>query len=257
MRSQLAVKQRVAESVAAALGPDVPLAFTRHHYAHAASAYYPSPFAHAAVLTMDGVGEWDTTSLMVGDGTALVPVSSIQFPHSIGLLYSAFTAYCGFKVNSGEYKLMGLAPYGEPRFADSIRDELIEVFDEGSFRLNLDYFSFTRTEGMTTERFDQLFEGPAREPESRIGRREMDLAASIQLVTEEVVIGLARHAREATDADDLCLAGGVARTVSRTASYSVRASSIGSGFSLQPGTPGAPSAPRCSGLITPILLSVG
>ena len=210
MRSQLGVKQRVPEAVAAALGPDVPVAFTRHHYAHAASAFYPSPFERAAVLTMDGVGEWDTTSLMVGDGTALVPVSSIQFPHSIGLLYSVFTAYCGFKVNSGEYKLMGLAPYGEPRFADAIRDELIDVYDDGSFRLNLDYFSFTSSERMTTERFDQLFGAPARTPESRIGRREMDLAASIQAVAEDVVIGLARHARVATGADDLCLAGGVA-----------------------------------------------
>jgi carbamoyltransferase len=210
MRSQLAVKQRVPEAVAAALGPDVPVKFTRHHYAHAASAFYPSPFDRAAILTMDGVGEWDTTSLMLGDDTSLVPVSSIRFPHSIGLLYSVFTGYCGFKVNSGEYKLMGLAPYGEPRFADTIRDELIEVFDDGSFRLNLDYFSFTRAEGMTTDRFDQLFGGPAREQESRIGRREMDLAASIQVVTEEVVIGLARHAREATGANDLCLAGGVA-----------------------------------------------
>lgn len=210
MTSQLGAKQRAADLVHHHLTPGLPVAFTRHHLAHAASAFYPSPFERAAILTMDGVGEWDTTSLSVGDGSTLHPISAVQFPHSLGLLYSAVTRYCGFKVNSGEYKLMGLAPYGTPSYADLIRDNLIELHADGSFSLNLDYFAFGRGDGMTTPAFDELFGGPAREQESSISHREMDIAASIQVVTEEAVLGLARHARETTGMSDLCLAGGVA-----------------------------------------------
>ncbi len=209
MRSQLEVKLRSTDYARAELG-DVPVRYTCHHLAHAASAFYPSPFAEAAILTMDGVGEWDTTSIVRGDGRQLTPMAAIQFPHSLGLLYSAFTAYTGFKVNSGEYKLMGLAPYGDPRFASLIRDHLIELKPDGSFALNLDYFAYTQSDAMTTPRFDELFGGPAREQESRITRREMDLAASIQAVTEDAVLGLARRAKEITGSSNLCLAGGVA-----------------------------------------------
>lgn len=189
----------------------IPVLFDEHHFSHAASAFFPSPFEDAAVLTCDGVGEWATTTLGVGEGSDLQILKEIRFPHSLGLLYSAFTAFCGFKVNSGEYKLMGLAPYGRPRYAEQIREHLIEVKEDGSFRLNLDYFDYTHTmRRLTNESFHQLFDGPPREQESRIGRREMDLAASIQLVTEEVVLKLCRHARELTGKRDLCLAGGVA-----------------------------------------------
>jgi carbamoyltransferase len=187
-----------------------PLYFTEHHEAHAASAFYPSPFPSAAVLTMDGVGEWATTSLAHGDGHRLRLLEEIHFPHSLGLLYSAFTAFAGFRVNSGEYKLMGLAPYGEPVYADLIRNRLIEIRDDGSFRLDLDYFGFVDGLTMTNRRFADLFGGPAREPEDELTRREMDLARSIQVVTEEVVLKLARHARAVTGERRLCLAGGVA-----------------------------------------------
>jgi len=208
--SFLGVKLFAARYVRDLLGQDVPVLFTRHHLSHAASAFYPSPFERAAVLTLDGVGEWATTSLALGDGSALRTLAEIHFPHSLGLLYSAFTYFCGFKVNSGEYKLMGLAPYGEPRFADRIRENLIHVRPDGSFRLDMDYFGFLDSPVVTNERFAALFEGPPRAPESKITRREMDLAASIQIVTEEVVLALARHARSVADAPDLCLAGGVA-----------------------------------------------
>ena len=210
MRSQLGPKQRAREFVAAELGPGIPVRFTRHHVAHAASAFFPSPFDEAAILTMDGVGEWETTSLAVGEGASLTPVQSIEFPHSLGLLYSSVTRYCGFKVNSGEYKLMGLAPYGTPIYQDLIRENLIALHEDGSFALNLDYFAFGRGDGMTTARFDELFGGPPREQESAISRREMDIAASIQAVTEDAVLGLARNARERTGKRHLCLAGGVA-----------------------------------------------
>ncbi len=189
---------------------DVPLLFSQHHLSHAASAFYPSPFEQAAVLAMDGVGEWATTSLSVGDGNNLELLSQIDYPHSLGLLYSAFTYYCGFKVNSGEYKLMGLAPYGEPRYENLIRDHLIEFADDGSYRMDMSYFGYLDSDRMTNEKFDELFDGPARKPESDIGRKQMDLAASIQAVTETGVLGLARHARASTGMTDLCLAGGVA-----------------------------------------------
>ena len=189
---------------------DVPLHFSQHHLSPAASAFYPSPFERAAVLSMDGVGEWATTSLAVGDGDDLEIRAQIDYPHSLGLLYSAFTYYCGFKVNSGEYKLMGLAPYGEPRYEKLIRDHLIEFAPDGSYRLDMSYFGYLDSDRMTNDRFDQLMGGPARAPESMIERRHMDLAASIQAVTETAVLGLARHARATTGMSDLCLAGGVA-----------------------------------------------
>jgi len=184
--------------------------FTEHHESHAASAFYPSPFEEAAVLTLDGVGEWATTTLGVGEGNSLRLIREIDFPHSLGLLYSALTYFTGFKVNSGEYKLMGLAPYGEARYADLIKKELVDLREDGSFRLNMDYFGYLDGLVMTNDRFAALFGGPARQPESPIGTREMDLARSIQEVTEEIVLKLARHARELTGKRNLCLAGGVA-----------------------------------------------
>jgi carbamoyltransferase len=186
------------------------LLFSEHHLSHAASAFYPSPFQRAAVLTMDGVGEWTTTSLALGEGRALKVMREIHFPHSLGLLYSAFTYYTGFKVNSGEYKVMGLAPYGEPKYARRIKEHLIDIKDDGSFRLDLDYFEYCTGLTMTNSRFDELFGAPRRKPEDRLGQREMDLAASIQAVTEEVVLKLAESIRKETDEKNLCLAGGVA-----------------------------------------------
>ena len=214
LREKLWIPPRIEESLReCGLGGDtakVPIRFTPHHESHAASAFYPSPFEEAAVLTLDGVGEWATTTIGVGEGSSLRLLREIDFPHSLGLLYSAFTYFTGFKVNSGEYKLMGLAPYGEPVYADAIRRELIDLRADGSFRLNMDFFGYLDGLRMTNRRFDKLFGGPPRRPESRIGRREMDLAASIQMVTEEVVLKLARHARELTGKRHLCLAGGVA-----------------------------------------------
>jgi carbamoyltransferase len=186
------------------------LLFSEHHLSHAASAFYPSPFDSAAVLTMDGVGEWSTTSLAHGNGGKLEVLQEIHFPHSLGLLYSAFTYFTGFKVNSGEYKLMGLAPYGVPRYVDTIKEHLIDIKDDGSFRLNLDYFDYCTGLRMTSSRFDELFGGPPRQPEARLGQREMDLAASVQSITEEVVLKLAAGVRGRTGERNLCLAGGVA-----------------------------------------------
>ena len=184
--------------------------FAEHHEAHAMSAFYPSPFQNAAVLTIDGVGEWATTSLSLGRDNSLEVIKEIKFPHSLGLLYSAFTSFTGFKVNSGEYKMMGLAPYGEPKYVDKILDNLIEVCDDGSFRLNMEYFDFPVSNRMTSQRFANLFGGPARHPESELTQREMDLSRSMQEVTELVVGRLARYARQSTGMKDLCLAGGVA-----------------------------------------------
>jgi len=184
--------------------------FAEHHMAHAASAFYPSPFERAAILTLDGVGEWATTSLGAGNGKNIELFAEIDYPHSLGLLYSAFTYFCGFKVNSGEYKLMGLAPYGEPKYYDTIRRHLIEVRDDGSYCLDMSYFGYIAGMTMTGERFASLFDGPARRPEARITRREMDLAASIQKVTEEVVLKTARHLRRITGERNLVMAGGVA-----------------------------------------------
>lgn len=186
------------------------LLFSEHHLSHAASAFFPSPFDRAAVLTMDGVGEWTTTSLAVGAGRELVVSKEIHFPHSLGLLYSAMTYYTGFKVNSGEYKVMGLAPYGEPRYARVIKDHLIDIKDDGSFALDLSYFNYCTGLTMTNGKFDELFGGPPRPPESQLSQRDMDLAASIQAVAEEVVLKLARGAAKSTGERNLCLAGGVA-----------------------------------------------
>ena len=186
------------------------LLFSEHHLSHAASAFYPSPFESAAVLTLDGVGEWTTTSLAVGKGKELNVIKEIHFPHSLGLLYSAFTYYTGFRVNSGEYKVMGLAPYGEPKYADLIMEKLIMVADDGSFQLDMSYFDYATGLTMTNKKFDALFGGPPRQAESEITQREMDLAASVQKVTEEVVIKLARGIAAETGEKNLCLAGGVA-----------------------------------------------
>jgi len=184
--------------------------FTEHHQAHAASAFYPSPFERAAILSVDGVGEWATTTIGRGQGHAITMLQEMRFPHSLGLLYSAFTAYCGFRVNSGEYKLMGLAPYGQPKYAQAIRDCLIDLKPDGSFWLNLEYFDFLSGLTMTNEKFHRLFDGPPRSPESPVDRRHADVARSIQTVTEEVMLRLARQAREVTGEANLCLAGGVA-----------------------------------------------
>ena len=186
------------------------LLFSEHHLSHAASAFFPSPFEEAAVLTMDGVGEWATTSLAVGKGSNLTVKNEIHFPHSLGLLYSAMTYYTGFKVNSGEYKVMGLAPYGEPKYADLIKNHLIDIKEDGSFHLDMSYFNYCTGLTMTSERFNQLFGAPPRKSESILSQREMDLAASIQAVTEEVVIKLARGIKKSTGSNNLCLAGGVA-----------------------------------------------
>ncbi len=184
--------------------------FTEHHESHAASAFFPSPFDDAAVLTLDGVGEWACATIGVGEGHRTRVVKQLDFPHSVGLLYSAFTAFAGFRVNSGEYKLMGLAPYGEPVYADLIFDKLIDLKDDGSFRLDMSYFGFLDGLVMTNDRFAALFGGPARAPEARITRREMDLARSVQAVTEEIVLRMARTARALTGKRRLCMAGGVA-----------------------------------------------
>jgi len=210
VKSFFGVKPYFKEQIEAMLNCEVPIYFARHHYSHAASAFFPSPFDKAAVLCVDGVGEWATTSLGLGSGSELNILKEIRYPHSLGLLYSAFTYYCGFKVNSGEYKLMGLAPYGQPIYADKIKDHLIDIKPDGSFRLNLDFFAFHNGLTLTNERFHELFSGAPRQPESRITRREMDLAASIQSVTEEVMLKISRSLRDMTGASKLCLAGGVA-----------------------------------------------
>jgi len=186
------------------------LLFAEHHQSHAASAFYPSPFENALILTMDGVGEWATTSVALGKKNHLEIIKEIHFPHSLGLLYSAFTYYTGFKVNSGEYKVMGLAPYGSPRFAKQILDHLIDLKADGSFRLNLNYFNYCTGLTMTNRKFDSLFEGPRRKPEELLTQRHMDLAASVQVVLEEVILRMTRALAAETGAKNLCLAGGVA-----------------------------------------------
>ena len=187
-----------------------PLLFTEHHESHAASAFFPSPFDEAAILTIDGVGEWATTTESVGRGNRIQILREIRFPHSLGLLYSAFTYYTGFKVNSGEYKLMGLAPYGEPKYVRAIYDNLIDLRDDGSFRLNMEFFNYCQGLTMTNGRFDRLFGGPPRQPEAKVAQRDMDLAASIQVVTEEVMLRLAKRLHQETGLKKLCLAGGCA-----------------------------------------------
>lgn len=206
----LGVKARLALEVEAVLGERPRLLVTHHHMAHAASCFYPSSFEDAAILTVDGVGEWATCTLGHGSGTRIELLKEIRYPHSLGLLYSAFTHYCGFRVNSGEYKLMGLAPYGQPRYADLIRERLIDVREDGSFRLDTRYFGFLDRQLMINPAFEQLFGGPARTPDSLITRREMDLAASVQRVTEEVMLRLVTHLRTLTGSRNLVMAGGVA-----------------------------------------------
>jgi carbamoyltransferase len=192
------------------LGYDGPLLFTEHHEAHSASAFFPSPFNRAAILTMDGVGEWATTTYGVGDGNSITLIGELQFPHSLGLLYSAFTYFTGFKVNSAEYKVMGLAPYGEPRFVKAIYEHLIDLKDDGSFRMNMDFFNYCAGLTMTGPEFATLFGGAPRQPESPLTQREMDLARSLQDVTEEIMLRMTRHVHRVTGEKNLVLAGGVA-----------------------------------------------
>ncbi|HOK41137.1 MAG TPA: carbamoyltransferase [bacterium] len=206
LKQKFFIKDLIMES----LNYDGEILFPEHHYSHAASAFFPSPFKQAAFLTLDGVGEWTTTSYGVGKNNKIEIIGEIKFPHSLGLLYSAFTYFCGFKVNSGEYKLMGLAPHGRPIYADLIKKELIDIKEDGSFRLNLDYFDYMVGLKMTSKKMADLFGGPARKPETFISQREMDLAASIQFVTEEIIDKLARNIKKITGEKYLCMAGGVA-----------------------------------------------
>jgi len=214
LKDKLFQKKVITDALVDLWGSDIQwserLLFSEHHLSHAASAFFPSPFKEAAVLTMDGVGEWTTTSLAIGKGNQLSVYKEINFPHSLGLLYSAMTYYTGFKVNSGEYKVMGLAPYGVPKYAQLIKDHLIDIKEDGSFALDMSYFNYCTELTMTSEKFHDLFGAPPRKPESELTQREMDLAASIQAVTEEVVIKLARGIAKSTGQKNLCLAGGVA-----------------------------------------------
>lgn len=212
MAMPLWLKQKLwmGDLIRKAVGFDGDVLYPEHHQSHAASAFFPSPFERAAILTLDGVGEWATASWGVGHDNSLELKYELHFPHSLGLLYSAFTYYTGFKVNSGEYKLMGLAPYGEPRFASTILEELMDLKPDGSFRLNMGYFNYCQGLTMTSERFHTLFGGPRRKSESQITQKEMDLASSIQKVTEEVMLRMARSIRKDTGERNLCLAGGVA-----------------------------------------------
>lgn len=214
LKEKLFLKRTLKKELAALAGMKEselpPLLFNEHHRSHAASAFYPSPFEKAAVLCLDGVGEWATSTVWSGEGRTLTPCWEIDFPHSLGLLYSAFTYFTGFKVNSGEYKLMGLAPYGEPRYVGQILDKLIDVKADGTFRLKMDYFNYATGLTMTNERFDELFGGPPRKPESNVTQREMDVARSIQVVVEEIILRLCKTIHAELGIDNLCLAGGVA-----------------------------------------------
>ena len=212
IRTELAKTEEEDERKAKKLGKkfEWTLLFGDHHESHAASAFYPSPFEEAAILTIDGVGEWATSSIGVGQGHKLTLLKELRYPDSLGLLYSAFTYYTGFKVNSGEYKVMGLAPYGEPKYVRDIKEKLLEIRDDGSLRMNHEYFSYSQGLRMTNGAFDSLFGGPPRKPESLITQREMDLARSIQVITEEVMLKMANYAKRETGAKYLCLAGGVA-----------------------------------------------
>jgi len=203
-------KLHIPSLIKKSLGYEGKVLFPEHHESHAASAFFPSPYRRAAFITMDGVGEWTTTSFGVGEGNKIRIDYEIKFPHSLGLLYSAFTYFTGFKVNSGEYKVMGLAPYGEPKYVDVMLKELIDIKEDGSFKLNMDYFTYPYGLTMTGRAFDKLFGGPARKPESKLTQREMDLAKSVQVITEEVMLRTARHVHRITGEKYLCLAGGVA-----------------------------------------------
>jgi carbamoyltransferase len=203
-------KLHIPKLISKSLGYEGKIIFPEHHESHSASAFFPSPYRRAAFLAMDGVGEWTTTSFGVGEGNKIRIDYEIKFPHSLGLLYSAFTYFTGFKVNSGEYKVMGLAPYGEPKYVDTILNELMDIKEDGSFKLNMDYFTYPYGLTMTGKAFEKLFGGPARKPESKLTQREMDLAKSVQVVTEEVMIRTTRHIHKLTGEKYLCLAGGVA-----------------------------------------------
>ncbi len=203
-------KLHMPKLIRQSLGYEGKVLFPEHHESHAASAFFPSPYKRAAFLTMDGVGEWTTTSWGVGEDNTIRIEYEIKFPHSLGLLYSAFTYFTGFKVNSGEYKVMGLAPYGQPKYVDAIKRELIDIKDDGSFKLNMDYLTYPYGLTMTGSGFEKLFDGPARRPESKLTQREMDLARSVQVVTEEIMLKTARHIHKSTGEKHLCLAGGVA-----------------------------------------------
>lgn len=206
------IKQKlfIRDIIKKELGYKGKVLFPEHHESHAASAFYPSPFSEAAILTVDAVGEWATTSYGIGNDNDISITSELRFPHSIGLLYSAFTYYTGFRVNSSEYKVMGLAPYGEPKYVDTILSELIDLKEDGSFKLNMKYFNYCTGLTMTKGRFNKLFDGPPRKQESKITQREMDLARSIQIVTEEIVLRMVKHIYKETGKKNLCLAGGVA-----------------------------------------------
>ena len=204
------IRKELSDKISDAVDWKSRLLFSEHHLSHAASAFYPSPFEESAILTLDGVGEWTTTSLALGKGNDIQIIKEIHFPHSLGLLYSAFTYYTGFKVNSGEYKVMGLAPYGEPKYAKTIKDKLVAIAEDGSFQLDMKYFDFATGFTMTNDKFHHIFGGPPRKSESKLSQKEMDIAASIQKVTEEIVVKLAKSIAEKTGEKNLCLAGGVA-----------------------------------------------
>ncbi|MCB9772619.1 MAG: carbamoyltransferase [Candidatus Omnitrophica bacterium] len=206
LKEKLFLKDLINEK----LGRDGDIVFPSHHESHAASAFFPSPFQEAAILTMDGVGEWATASFGKGKGHQLEIVSELRFPHSVGLLYSAFTYYTGFRVNSGEYKLMGLAPYGQPKYVSLIKDHLVDIKEDGSIKLNMKYFNYPAGLTMTNRHFHKLFGGPPRKPESELTQKDMDLAKSIQVVTEEIMLKMANHVHKTTSCENLCLAGGVA-----------------------------------------------
>jgi len=214
LKEKLFLKSTLKTAMSAMSGiatRDLPqLLFNDHHRSHAASAYYPSPYQKAAVMCLDGVGEWATSTVWLGEDNKLTPLWEIDFPHSLGLLYSAFTYYTGFKVNAGEYKLMGLAPYGEPTYVDLIYDNVIKVKEDGTFRLDMSYFNYATGLTMVNKKFCDLFGGPRREPESELGQKEMDIARSIQVVTEEIILKLAKTVQQETGCDNLCMAGGVA-----------------------------------------------
>src|SRR5207249_4848986 len=210
IKEKLFMKRLLKEELGTLGDGKVPIYYPEHHLSHAASAFYPSPFEEAAIVTIDGVGEWATTTIGHGQGNKITLLKELHFPHSVGLLYSAFTYYTGFAVNSGEYKLMGLAPYGEPKYVDLILNNLIDLKEDGSMRMDMSYFNYCQGLTMTSQKFHDLFGGPPHRPDSLLTEREMDIAASIQKVTEEAMVRTARHVQAQTKMTNLCLAGGVA-----------------------------------------------
>ena len=241
MPSWLRQKLHIRKIINKETGYEGTILFTEHHEAHAASAFYPSPFSKSAILTVDGVGEWATACYGYGEGKDIHLLKELHFPDSIGLLYSAFTYFTGFKVNSGEYKLMGLAPYGKPVYKNIILQEVVDVKEDGSIRLNMSHFDFLGSLRMTSSRLDKLFDGPPRKPESPITKREMDIAASIQAVTEEIMLKMANHVYKETGLKNLCLAGGVALNCVSNGRILREVPLIRSGYNLPPEMPGARS----------------